>query len=457
MQQKTVIRDFTQGNEFKLLLSFAIPLMGANLLQTVYNLVDMMVIGQFVGSVGLSAVSIGGDLLNLMTFLVMGFASAGQVLLSQYIGAGRRDKVNAAIGTLFTVLLVCAAALSVVCLIFVDEILGLMNTPAEALADARAYAGVCIAGLIFVYGYNLVSAIMRGMGDSKRPLIFIAVATVVNLVLDLLFVAGFGMGPFGAALATVIGQAVSFLWALWYLHRNREAVGFDFKLSSFKPDGEVLPILIKLGIPMSLQFGAIHFSILFVRSFLNDYGVVVSAVTGIGSKLNSVAMVVTNALTTAGSSMIGQNLGAEKFDRVPRIIRVIMTVNLCFVTLLSLITIFFPKAVFGLFNNEAVVLEAALAYVPPAVLSFYGNGMRSPFFALINGSGNSRLNLLVGLLDGLVCRIGLAYFMGVVIEMGIEGFWYGSSLAGYMPVIIGLIYYFSKTWRAKPRAVRQYV
>ena len=452
-----MIRDFTQGNEFKLLISFAIPLMGANLLQTVYNLVDMMVIGHFVGSVGLSAVSIGGDLLNLMTFLVMGFSSAGQVILSQYIGAGRRDKVNATVGTLFTVLLASAVALSVICLIFVDNILGLMNTPAEAFADARAYSGVCIAGLVFVYGYNLVSAILRGMGDSKHPLLFIGVATVINLVLDLLFVAVFQMGPFGTALATVIGQAVSFLWAVWYLYRNREAFSFDFKPRSFKPDREVLPILVKLGVPMSLQFGAIHFSLIFVRSFLNDYGVIVSAVTGIGSKLNSVAMVVTNALTTAGSSMIGQNLGAEKYERVPRIIRVIMTVNVCFVTVLSLITVFFPKAVFGLFNNEAEVLEAALAYVPPAVLSFYGNGLRSPFFALINGSGNSRLNLLVGLLDGLVCRIGLAYFLGVVIEMGIQGFWYGSSLAGYVPVIIGLIYYFSKTWRTKPRAIRKVI
>ena len=452
-----MIRDFTQGNEFKLLISFAIPLMGANLLQTVYNLVDMMVIGHFVGSVGLSAVSIGGDLLNLMTFLVMGFSSAGQVILSQYIGAGRRDKVNNTVGTLFTVLLASAVALSVICLIFVDNILGLMNTPAEAFADARAYSGVCIAGLVFVYGYNLVSAILRGMGDSKHPLLFIGVATVINLVLDLLFVAVFQMGPFGTALATVIGQAVSFLWAVWYLYRNREAFSFDFKPRSFKPDREVLPILVKLGVPMSLQFGAIHFSLIFVRSFLNDYGVIVSAVTGIGSKLNSVAMVVTNALTTAGSSMIGQNLGAEKYERVPRIIRVIMTVNVCFVTVLSLITVLFPKAVFGLFNNEAEVLEAALAYVPPAVLSFYGNGLRSPFFALINGSGNSRLNLLVGLLDGLVCRIGLAYFLGVVIEMGIQGFWYGSSLAGYVPVIIGLIYYFSKTWRTKPRAIRKVI
>ena len=452
-----MIRDFTQGNEFKLLISFAIPLMGANLLQTVYNLVDMMVIGHFVGSVGLSAVSIGGDLLNLMTFLVMGFSSAGQVILSQYIGAGRRDKVNNTVGTLFTVLLASAVALSVICLIFVDNILGLMNTPTEAFADARAYSGVCIAGLVFVYGYNLVSAILRGMGDSKHPLLFIGVATVINLVLDLLFVAVFQMGPFGTALATVIGQAVSFLWAVWYLYRNREAFSFDFKPRSFKPDREVLPILVKLGVPMSLQFGAIHFSLIFVRSFLNDYGVIVSAVTGIGSKLNSVAMVVTNALTTAGSSMIGQNLGAEKYERVPRIIRVIMTVNVCFVTVLSLITVFFPKAVFGLFNNEAEVLEAALAYVPPAVLSFYGNGLRSPFFALINGSGNSRLNLLVGLLDGLVCRIGLAYFLGVVIEMGIQGFWYGSSLAGYVPVIIGLIYYFSKTWRTKPRAIRKVI
>jgi len=455
MKQKTMIRDFTQGNEFRLLLGFAFPLMGANLLQTVYNLVDMVVVGHFVGSVGLSSVSIGGDLLNFMTFLVMGFAGAGQVLIAQYIGAGRHDRVNAAVGTLFTFLLSCAVALSVVCFIFVNQILGLMNTPGDAYAGAKDYVVVCIAGLLFIYGYNLVSAILRGMGDSRRPLLFIGVATVINLVLDLVFVAGFKMGPMGAALATVIGQAVSFIWALIYLYRNREAFCFDFKPASFKPDREFFSTLVRLGIPMSIQSAAIHFSMLFVKSFLNDYGVVISAVTGIGSKLTAVSHVVTQAMSTAGSSMIGQNLGAGKYERVPRIVRSILICTLVFTIMLSLVTACFPRQVFGLFNSEEEILQAAMAYIPAAVLTFLAAGVRTPCMGLINGSGHSRLNLAVALLDGIIARIGLALLLGIVLKMGVEGFWYGNALAGFVPFLIGSVFFVSGRWKTPPKEVRK--
>lgn len=445
----SLIRDLTRGSVTRLLLIFAFPLLCSNLLQTVYNMVDMIVIGRFVGREGLSAVSIGGDVLQFLTFLVMGFSNAGQVILSQYIGAGNRDRIRGTIGTMFTVTFLCAMGMTIVCYFGLDAFLNAMNTPEECFDYARQYGLTCVLGLVFIYGYNLVSAILRGMGDSKHPFIFIAVATVVNLVLDLVFVAGLGMGPFGAALATVIGQAVSFLWALFYLYRHKEAFGFDFKPASFKPDPEVLPKLIKLGLPMILQSAAINFSMLFVNSYINGYGVVASAVTGVGNKLGSITAVVTNALSTAGSSMVGQNIGAGKYHRVPKIIGVSMVVDLAFAALLSFLTICFPRTIFGLFNDDPQVLDMAMTYIPVAVLLYVGFAMRSPFFALINGSGNAKLNLIVGLLDGVICRVGLAMLMGIAMGMGIMGFWLGNAFAGYMPFLIGGVYFLTGKWKKR--------
>ena len=445
----TIIRDLTHGSVTQLLLVFAFPLLCSNLLQTFYNMVDMVVIGRFVGKTGLSAVSIGGDVLHFLTFLVMGFSNAGQVILSQYIGAGQHDRVKGTIGTMFTVTFGMAVVLSIFCSIFLDNFLQLMNTPAECLQYTRDYSFICVLGLIFIYGYNLVSAILRGMGDSKHPLIFIAVATGVNLILDLVFVAGFGMGPAGAALATVIGQAVSFLWAIFYLYRHKEAFGFDFKLQSFRPDPVVLPKLVKLGLPMILQSAAINFSMLFVNSYINAYGVVASAVTGIGNKLGSITAVVTNALSTAGSSMVGQNIGAEKYHRVPKIIGVSAIFDVAFALLLSFLTVFFPRTIFGFFNSDPEVLDMAMTYIPVAVLLYMGFAARSPFFALINGSGNARLNLIVGLLDGVICRVGLAMLMGLAMNMGIMGFWLGNAFAGYMPFLIGGVYFLTGRWKKR--------
>lgn len=445
----TLIRDLTQGSVTRLLLIFAFPLLCSNLLQTVYNMVDMIVIGQFVGREGLSAVSIGGDMLHFLTFLVMGFSNAGQVILSQYIGAGNRDRIRGTIGTMFTVTFISAVGLTIVCYLGLDAFLHAMNTPAECFDYARQYGLTCVLGLVFIYGYNLVSAILRGMGDSKHPFIFIAVATVVNLVLDLVFVAGLGMGPFGAALATVIGQGVSFLWAIFYLYRHKESFGFDFTPASFKPDPEVLPKLIRLGLPMILQYAAINFSMLFVNSYINSYGVVASAVTGVGNKLGSITAVVTIALSTAGSSMVGQNLGAEKYHRVPKIIGVSMVIDLAFAALLSFLTICFPRTIFGLFNSDPQVLDMSMTYIPVAVLLYVGFAMRAPFFALINGSGNAKLNLIVGLLDGVICRVGLAMLMGLAMGMGIMGFWLGNAFAGYMPFLIGGVYFLTGKWKRR--------
>ena len=453
--QPTLIHDLTQGSVSRQLIQFATPLFFSGLLQTVYNMVDMVVVGHFIGSAGLSAVSVGGEILMLLTFVAMGLCNAGQVIIAQYVGAGRRDLVARLIGTLFTFLMGCAVLMTVLCLGLRGQMLRWVNMPPEALDYGAAYVTTCSCGLIFIYGYNLVSAILRGMGDSRHPFLFIAIASVINLILDLVLIAVFHLGVFGAALATVIGQSVSFLWALFFLYRRREQFGFDFRLQSFRIDGEVFRPLIKLGIPMILQSAAISFSKLFVSSWINTYGVVASAVTGIGNKLNNVVSVFSQALSTAGGAMIAQNIGAEKYERVPRVNGTSLAYNALVAVALSAVTLLFPRVVFCLFTTEEAVLDMAMNYLPVVILLYASCVLRPPMTALINGSGNSKLNLAVALLDGIVMRIGFAYFLGQVCGLGIYGFWYGDGLSSCMPFVIGGVYYLSGRWKSRRLILRE--
>ena len=209
MNQRTQIKDFTQGSIPRQLVAFATPLFLSNLLQIVYNMVDMMVVGSVMGKAGTSAVSVGGDVSNLLTFVAMGFASAGQVIIARLIGAGERKKLARFVGTMVGFLTVAAVIMSVLGLILQDTMLTLMKTPDEAYEGAVAYSTVCMAGLIFMYGYNMTSAILRGMGDSTRPFYFLVVCALLNTALDLLFVIVFHMNVAGVALATTISQGVS--------------------------------------------------------------------------------------------------------------------------------------------------------------------------------------------------------------------------------------------------------
>lgn len=451
--KKSLANDLTVGSVPRQLIKFAAPLMASGLLQTVYNMVDAAVVGQVVGSSGLVAVSLGGDVLHTLTFVGMGFAQAGQVIISQFVGAGQKDRIQKMIGTLFTFIFGLAIILTVLGLVFSKQLLEWMNTPIEAWQHTVDYVVVCIVGLIFIYGYNLVGAILRGMGDSKHPFVFIAIASVINIVLDILFVAVFQWGAFGAAVATVIGQAVSFILSIVFLYRNRERFGFDFARSSFRIHWEMMSPMIKLGIPMVLQSAAIQISRLFITANINSYGVMAAAVTGIGNKLDMVVNIFTGSMTTAGGTMVGQNIGAEKYDRVSKVIGYTFLVDLVVSLVMIVALLLFPAALFGMFVSEAETITAAMAYIPVAVLCFASCAFRSPMFALISGSGNARLNLIVGLLDGVIVRIGLSVLMGETLGMGIYGYWYGGALAGYVPFFIGGVYYLSGKWKTRKHII----
>ena len=449
-KNRTNIRDFTTGSVPRQLISFATPLFLSSLLQIVYNMVDMIIVGQKLGKVGLSAVSVGGDVSGFLTFIAMGFSSAGQVLISQYLGSGQKEKISRFIGTMFNFLMGCAVAVSVICMILRTPILKVMNTPAEAFSEAMNYSTVCIAGLVFIYGYNIMSAVLRGMGDSIRPFIFIGIAAVLNVIMDIAFVLFAGMGSMGAALATVLSQAFSFISCIIYVFRNKKR--YDLTLSHEELTGvdrRMLSSLIRLGFPMAIKFASVMTSKLFVNAFVNSYGVAVCAFSGIAHKLGSITNMFSNSFNTAGSSMVGQNIGAGCYKRVGKIMKSIFSITVSIDLALSLMIILIPEKIFGLFTTDPEVISIGLKYVPIAVLMFMSSAARSGMNALINGSGNYKVNFATAILDGIVNRIGLALLFGLALGMKHYGFWLGDALAGFTPFFIGIVFYFSGKWKTR--------
>lgn len=446
-EKKTMAKDLTNGNVLKLLLVFAMPLFVSNALQAIYNVVDMIVVGQVIGGNGMSAVATGGNVLSILNFIVMGFSGAGQIIIAKCVGQKDTEEIKKTIGTMFTLLLSAAVVMSVVCFFLRHWILQLVNTPEEAYDYTMDYTLVCMAGLIFIYGYNIVSAIMRGMGDSKRPFMFVAIASVVNIILDVLFVAVLDMGVRGAALATVIGQAVSFIYAMWYFYRHKEAFGFDFKRKSFIPNSRTVGKLCALGIPMAIQSASITISMTVVAAWVNSFGVVYSACAGVLNKLNLLVGILSMSLTTAAGSMVGQNLGAQKYKRIPQILISAFLSSLVVVAIFVVALVAMPETMVGLFTSDTAILSSASIIILPCVINSFGAVTRSFAFAIINGSGNAKLNLLVAIIDGMIARILIAYILGWKAGMGPQGFWLGDAFAGFVPFFIGLTYYISGKWK----------
>ena len=431
----------------KQLLKFSVPFILANLLQQLYNLADMVIVGQFVGSAGLAAASSGGEIAIMFLYIAMGFASGGQIVIAQHIGAGSRDRVSKCVGTLFTFILCIAAVFTVLTLSLCDRMLRLVNVPEEAFGYAHDYSFVYFIGMIPVFGYNVVSAILRGMGDSKHPFVFVAIAAVLNVILDLLFVGPLGMSCFGAALATVISQTVSFIIAMIFLYRHRAEFGFDFRWSSFAIDRKELKSIAKMGMPLSVMNVAVDISMLFIARYINSYGVIAAAATAVGNKITMVATICTAAMMTAGNSVIAQNFAAKKYKRISATMGCILIICLGFAAILSVILVLFPEQVFSLFDRNPAVLELSHVYAPIGVISLVGFATRGTGFAFCNGIGNSRLSFIAGLLDGIVARIGFSLLFGVALEMGVKGFWLGNALAGNVIGVIVILYYFLADWK----------
>lgn len=446
---KSITKDFTRGNIAKQLLWFTIPFMASNALQVLYSTIDMIIVGEYVGTPGLSAVSQSSQILNFATMVCLGFSNAGQVLISQALGAGKRKEMNQIIGTLFSLILLLAVVLSVVILGAQAWIMDVMNIPVESYAFATDYLVICGAGLIFTAGYNMVSAVLRGMGDSKRPFLFIGIASAVNLVLDILFTGIFGWEVAGAAWATIIGQAVSFLFSIFYLFKHRTAFGFDFKKESFVINKHYTKMIAALGTPMAIQSGCINLSMLFVNSMINDVGVVASATFGVGVRIDDIVNKISQGIQYAAMPMISQNIAAGQQKRSVQVVRYAWLFSAILTVVFMIAYIAFGEYLFMAFSNDPLVHEMsgtfikAILWMFPALAVMRGSG------AFIQGIGNAKLSMVLALLDGVVLRIGLSWLFGIFLDWGFYGFVLGYGLAPYGCAVPGMLYFLSGIWKKR--------
>lgn len=375
----SISKDFTKGNIVWQLLMFTLPFMASNALQVLYSTIDMVIVGKYVGTPGLSAVSQSSQILSFATMVCLGFSNAGQVLISQALGAGKRKEINEIIGTLFGLILGMGLFLSCVILLARQWIMSVMNIPAESWEMAADYMIICGGGLVFTAGYNMVSAALRGMGDSRRPFLFIGIASFVNLILDILFTGMLGFGVAGAAWATIIGQAVSFLFSIYYLYRSREAFGFDFRRKSFIPRKKYVKMIAELGTPMAIQSGCINLSMLFVNAMVNNVGVVASATFGVGVRIDDIINKISQGLQFAAMPMISQNIAAGERKRSRQVVWFVWLFAFVLMAFFIAVYYVFGRQLFMLFSDDTKVHDMSATFIRAILWMF-------PAMSIMRGS-----------------------------------------------------------------------
>jgi len=449
MSTKKITKDFTKGNIASQLLWFTLPFMASNALQVLYSTVDMVIVGKYVGTAGLSAVSQSSQILNFATMVCLGFSNGGQVLISQALGAGKRKELNRIIGTLFSLILILAFILSVVMLLGKTWLIDVMKIPVEAVDFSEDYLLICGGGLIFTAGYNMVSAVLRGMGDSKRPFLFIGIASAVNLVLVIVFTGFLGWEVAGAAWATIIGQAVSFLFSLVYLYRKKEQFGFDFKKQSFAIDKHYSKMISSLGAPMAIQSGCINLSMLFVNSLVNDIDVVASATFGVGIRIDDIINKISQGIHYAATPMISQNIAAGKSDRSVKVVWYAWLYSGILTVVSVAAYLAFGKELFTMFSDDPLVHGMSGTFINAILWMFPALAVMRGSSAFIQGIGNAKLSMILALLDGVILRIGFSWMFGIVFNWGFYGFVLGYGIAAYGCAIPGMIYFLSGKWKKR--------
>ncbi len=449
MRTTSISKDFTKGNIVWQLLMFTLPFMASNALQVLYSTIDMVIVGKYVGTPGLSAVSQSSQILSFATMVCLGFSNAGQVLISQALGAGKRKEINEIIGTLFGMILGMGLFLSCAILLARQWIMSVMNIPAESWEMAADYMIICGGGLVFTAGYNMVSAALRGMGDSRRPFLFIGIASFVNLILDILFTGMLGFGVAGAAWATIIGQAVSFLFSIYYLYRSREAFGFDFRRKSFIPRKKYVKMIAELGTPMAIQSGCINLSMLFVNAMVNNVGVVASATFGVGVRIDDIINKISQGLQFAAMPMISQNIAAGERKRSRQVVWFVWLFAFVLMAFFIAVYYVFGRQLFMLFSDDTKVHDLSATFIRAILWMFPAMSIMRGSNAFIQGIGNAKLSMVLALLDGVVLRIGLSWLFGIVLDWGFFGFVLGYGLAPYGCAVPGMIYFLSGVWQRR--------
>lgn len=445
-------QDLTTGSVPKKLIIFAFPLLFANLLQSFYSIVDMLVVGNIVGETGLAAISNASMISFIINSVCIGVTMGGTVLIAQYKGANDEQEQIETVGTLFGISFIASFAVTIIGLLVYKPLFQILNVPADSMQDACEYMKIICYGTVFVFGYNAVCSIMKGFGDSKSPLYFIAIATVINIILDLILVGPFGMGTAGTAgtaYATIFSQGVSLFVSV--IHLKRKKFVFDFRIKHFVIKLDKLITVLKVGLPTAIQMVIVNISYLLITGMLNQFGVSVAAASGVGLKINTFAGMPCWAIGQAVTAMVGQNAGANDIERVRKTTRVGLYLNIL-ATLIAVIMVqLFSEQILMLFEPESPeVIKDGILYLRMCC------GMNSLIYAVMYtfdsfaiGIGSANIAMINALLDAVFVRLSVSWILAFVIHIGFTGIYIGQAVSPILPAIVGLLYFKSKSWERK--------
>lgn len=446
MSEKTKLTDMTTGNTMGHILRFSVPLIIGNVFQQLYNMVDTIIVGNYVDSQALAAVGTCGSTGYLFFSLSAGVAIGVGILVAQYFGAKDESHVKETIANSFYILSFVSVLISILGFVFAPHILRLLQTPAEILPDAVLYQRTTCVGLFSVALYNGVSSILRALGDSKTPLYFLIISSIINVVLDLIFVLQFRMGVFGVGLATVISQIVSMVASVVYAHK---AVSyFQLTKQEWKPNITIMKKTFGMGIPMALQNSVIAISMMALQGVVNGFGPVVMAAYTVVSRVEQLVQQPYQSLGTAITTYSGQNMGAAKPERVKKGFRVSVMLALVFSILLIPVAYLFGEQIISCFVEESEVIAIGVKALRINSLFYFGLGMIYVPRAVLNGCGDKGFAMINGMME-VICRIVYSHVLTSVPMIGFWGIWITTGLTWTTTAVVSVIRYFSGKWRDK--------
>ena len=400
-------KDLTHGSIFGNIMSFSLPYMLAYFLQILYGLADLYVIGQYCDVDSTTAVSNGAQVMYMVTVVLIGLAMGTTVLTARAVGAKDNPRAQAIVGNTITKFAVIAAVLMVVLLCLRGWIVGVMDTPTEAVSGMEHYLTVCFIGIPFIIAYNIIASIFRGLGDSKSPMYFVAVACVVNIILDYLFIGFFGLGAMGAALGTTLSQMVSVLFAIVAIRRHRGVL--DISRSDLRPRSDVIKNILKVGLPIAMQDGFIQISFLAITVIANQRGLIDAAAVGIVEKFIGLVFIVPSAMLSTVSAISAQNIGAENMGRAKRTMRTAMMITTGYGVVVAVLLQFFPQIAVGIFTDNAQVLAQGSDYLRGYVWDCIFAGMHFCFSGFFTACGYSIISFVHNSISIVCARIPLAW------------------------------------------------
>ena len=385
-------KNLTNGSVLKNIAYFSLPYLLSYFLQTLYGLADLFIIGQFEGVASTTAVSIGSQVMHMLTVMIVGLAMGSPVCIGQAVGAGDKKRASAAIGNTVTLFMLLSVVITALLLALVRPIVSVMSTPAEAADGTRAYLTICFIGIPFITAYNIISSIFRGLGDSKSPMIFIAVACAANIALDYIFIGAMGLGPAGAALGTTLSQAISVVFSLVVILRRKSGISLERR--DLHPQRDTMGRLLRIGVPVAAQDGLIQIAFIVITVIANRRGLDAAAAVGIVEKIISFVFLVPSSMLSTVSALCAQNIGAGKQARAEQTLRYAIIIAVSFGIIIALLTQFISEQAVGLFTPDVIVITLGGQYLRGYIWDALFAGIHFCFSGYFCACGRSEISFI---------------------------------------------------------------